>query len=312
MARDRANINTAIWTDDDWRELTRDEHWLYTLLLTHGTLSYAGVADWRPGRLAQNSSDTTADDVERIGALLQSKRFILIDPETEEVLVRSFLRHDGLLKQPKLAVSMVNAYGSVSSRMIRKVIIHELQRLHDEYPEWRAFAVDQVTALLKLSGADMATFTPGFTPPLTPAFTPNATQGQDLPTSTATTTSTSPSGDRESAPKRATRLPDGWTPSQSVYDAMAAESPAVDLDSEHRKFTDHWKAQPGAKGVKLDWDATWRNWIRRAAEYAAPRGYSTPDQRRAENVHRISQHNPWTPDQPTPDQWGEGVRALGR
>ena len=116
----------------------------------------------------------------------------------------------------------------------------------------------------------------------------------------------------ESAPKRATRLPDGWTPSQSVYDAMAAESPAVDLDSEHRKFTDHWKAQPGAKGVKLDWDATWRNWIRRAAEYAAPRGYSTPDQRRAENVHRISQHNPWTPDQTTPDQWGEGVRALGR
>ena len=36
------------------------------------------------------------------------------------------------------------------------------------------------------------------------------------------------------------------------------------------------------------------------------------DQRRAENVHRISQHNPWTPGQPTPDQWGEGVRALGR
>jgi len=28
-------------------------------------------------------------------------------------------------------------------------------------------------------------------------------------------------------------------------------------------FRDHWVAQAGAKGVKLDWLATWRNWIRR-------------------------------------------------
>jgi hypothetical protein len=27
-------------------------------------------------------------------------------------------------------------------------------------------------------------------------------------------------------------------------------------------FRDYWIAQPGAKGVKLDWDATWRNWVR--------------------------------------------------
>ena len=28
------------------------------------------------------------------------------------------------------------------------------------------------------------------------------------------------------------------------------------------KFKDYWIAQPGQKGVKLDWDATWRNWVR--------------------------------------------------
>jgi hypothetical protein len=27
-------------------------------------------------------------------------------------------------------------------------------------------------------------------------------------------------------------------------------------------FKDYWIAQPGQKGVKLDWSATWRNWIR--------------------------------------------------
>jgi hypothetical protein len=28
-------------------------------------------------------------------------------------------------------------------------------------------------------------------------------------------------------------------------------------------FRDYWKAQPGLKGVKADWEATWRNWCRR-------------------------------------------------
>ena len=28
------------------------------------------------------------------------------------------------------------------------------------------------------------------------------------------------------------------------------------------KFKDYWIAQPGQKGVKLDWFATWRNWVR--------------------------------------------------
>ena len=42
----------------------------------------------------------------------------------------------------------------------------------------------------------------------------------------------------------------GWTGAQAV--------------SEAEKFRDYWIAQPGAKGRKCDWQATWRNWIRRA------------------------------------------------
>ena len=32
------------------------------------------------------------------------------------------------------------------------------------------------------------------------------------------------------------------------------------------KFHDHWIAQPGRKGVKLDWQATWRNWVRNESD----------------------------------------------
>jgi len=30
----------------------------------------------------------------------------------------------------------------------------------------------------------------------------------------------------------------------------------------YESFADYWISVPGAKGVKLDWDATWRTWIR--------------------------------------------------
>lgn len=56
---------------------------------------------------------------------------------------------------------------------------------------------------------------------------------------------------------RGTRLPADWMPSDNL-----------DRTSELEKFRDYWIAQPGQKGVKVDWDATWRNWIRRADERA--------------------------------------------
>jgi hypothetical protein len=61
-------------------------------------------------------------------------------------------------------------------------------------------------------------------------------------------------GKRET--KRATRLPDTWHP--------RAEDGLDNL--ELAKFRDYWRAVPGQKGVKLDWDATWRNWLRTAGK----------------------------------------------
>jgi hypothetical protein len=72
----------------------------------------------------------------------------------------------------------------------------------------------------------------------------------------------------QAAPKRprATRLPDDWMPPPDVIESMKAEHPAVDFRAEHAKFVDYWKAKSGKDATKVDWAATWRNWIRRAAE----------------------------------------------
>lgn len=190
MARDRANINTNIWTDQDWRNLPGAQQLLYLLLTSHPTLSYAGVADWREARLAAMTADATPQSVREAAEGLQAERFVFIDDETEEILVRSFLRHDGLLKQPKLSISMVNAYAAIASARIREVVTFELQKLYAEFPEWAAFGQEKVLALVKGKGTDMAEFTLGLTPSFTPEFTLNVAQADPLPTTTATTTST--------------------------------------------------------------------------------------------------------------------------
>jgi uncharacterized protein YdaU (DUF1376 family) len=54
--------------------------------------------------------------------------------------------------------------------------------------------------------------------------------------------------------QRGTRLPEDWKPKEHL-----------DRMDEFDAFRDYWIAVPGQRGVKLDWDATWRNWIRRSS-----------------------------------------------
>ncbi len=64
--------------------------------------------------------------------------------------------------------------------------------------------------------------------------------------------------------KRGARLPDDWMPSQTDLNEAVCKISDARVSEELLKFKDYWKAQPGQRGVKLDWDATWRNWIRNA------------------------------------------------
>ena len=66
--------------------------------------------------------------------------------------------------------------------------------------------------------------------------------------------------------KRGTRIPDGYDPDPELWSWAAQRLPQERIQDELDKFRDYWSAQPGWRGVKLDWDATFRNWIRRASE----------------------------------------------
>lgn len=79
----------------------------------------------------------------------------------------------------------------------------------------------------------------------------------------ATATTSKPS---KPSKARGTRLPDGWQPDPALVDWTRANAPAAANSLEVDRFRDYWTAQPGAKGRKTDWAATWRNWARRCQE----------------------------------------------
>ena len=62
--------------------------------------------------------------------------------------------------------------------------------------------------------------------------------------------------------KRGSRLTQDWFLTKAMGDWATQERPDLDVRQVAEQFKDYWVAQAGQKGVKLDWDATWRNWVR--------------------------------------------------
>jgi uncharacterized protein YdaU (DUF1376 family) len=65
--------------------------------------------------------------------------------------------------------------------------------------------------------------------------------------------------------KNGTRLPVDFSVTPEIK-TFALENHLPNPDDEICKFVDYWTGVPGAKGRKLDWQATFRNWLRKAAE----------------------------------------------
>lgn len=150
--RQYALIHRAILDDPSWRCLTRSQQNLYLLLLLKLSTNLCGIVDWRPKKLAVNASDMTVETIEADAVVLEKKLYIVRDEDTDEVLIRSFLRNDAPLKSSKTAIAVRSSYTDTASSKLRGVIVFELQRLYKEQRDWQGW--DQVKDLLDLPSID--------------------------------------------------------------------------------------------------------------------------------------------------------------
>ena len=226
--------------------------------------------------------------------------FVITDSDTGEIFVRSLLRRDSAWKQPNLLKQAMDASEEIESPRILAALLTEVRRLPVEestseqvttlIPQWIRF-LEQGTAYPSAyppanppdeSGADPpgdGSLYPADDPSGDPSGNGRARAGSSKLLSPIPLT---PSSSSLSAPaardrKTGTRLPEDWRPSPELAAWFAANCPHVDGRIEHAQFRDYWRGKAGKDGRKLDWDATWRNWMRRAESRSAPRG--RPDRR---------------------------------
>lgn len=129
MARAHARVFARIWADKDFRLLSEAGQRMYLLLLSQADLNYAGVLPLTERRWANLCEESTSDGVEGAVEELTNARYVVVDYDTEELLVRTFIRNDELWKQPKvLAVALREALAT-ASRGVRAALADELERV---------------------------------------------------------------------------------------------------------------------------------------------------------------------------------------
>lgn len=156
MPRDHARTYTAIWDDPDWRKLNQSAQHVYWMLTSNKDISYCGVLPFVAGRFIDHCSDLTPVKFAASIRSLEKFRYVVVDRKTQELLVRSFIRHDKILARRNIGNACARALGRVHSAPIRDAVMHELSRLYLEdskregwigFKDYDAMAFDMTCAM---------------------------------------------------------------------------------------------------------------------------------------------------------------------
>lgn len=140
MVHKYVRIKVSINDDPDFEALSLEAQWLYQrVLLTHPSLSACGVVDWRPKRLLGKAANVSYLKIQRAAAELERARFVLFDLESEEALVRTYIRHDEPLRNPRMAAAVITAYQGIGSQELRAAVVSEIVRERAEHPEYSSW-----------------------------------------------------------------------------------------------------------------------------------------------------------------------------
>lgn len=251
MARSHAKLLTSIWLDDDFRALSPDAQWLYMALLSQSNLSYAGVAPLTKRRWAGLSARQTPHVVGEALAELEAARYVLVDDDTEEVLIRSFIRHDGGLKIPNVAKATVTAVACIASPRLRA---EALAGVPDEYLDlFEQLLVEPLPEGLAEPSAEpipepSLACVPNPCPSPSPSSSPPLALVDDTPPRAATKAKA-----RTSEPADGTLTERRWGyASTRGMTRSTAEHQWTEFLEHHRAKGNRWQ----------DWDLAWQKWVR--------------------------------------------------
>jgi hypothetical protein len=216
MARSHAKLFCSIWEDEDFIALPGSAQRLYMLLISQRKTTMVGCLDLKPARWARLAPDTTIDDIRHAARQLAAARFIVLDEETDELVVRTLVRHDGIraVANSKLLMGFWGQWEAIESPALRRVVI-------DNVPDdvWEAKRFTPPAAALEMRRSD---------PPEPPVPTDGSNRERELVPSNGSDHRTDPA--RAHVPPSAFRLPPSALSSSVVTETGDEPMPVDDDD----------------------------------------------------------------------------------
>ena len=262
MARHFAPIKTSIWDDPEFQALNSEEQRLYLMLFSQSGISSVGLVPMTLKRWANSTRGMTIKALSKTLQGLSDALFIVVDWDREELLVRSFVRHDGGYTNSLRLKAIQRESRGIGSKLLAGVLAHELTRLGIEHA---------------ISEAPYDARSKGHRSPIEGV---SKGAGSGYVSTVGDGTLTEPetrTGNREPGPAplasgiaRPTRIPEPFVISEEMLNWASTEVPGIDIKRTTDKFVDYWRGAT-KNATKSDWPATWRNWLRRDFEEHPPR-----------------------------------------
>lgn len=129
MARSEARLSVDIWNDAEFLALDEGEQRAFMFVISQIDLAHDGVIPLRIPRWARKARNLTPEQLQQRVAGLAANRFVVVDYEAGELLVRSFIRRDKVYRQPNVLRAAADHLPLVESPLIRRELAIEIARI---------------------------------------------------------------------------------------------------------------------------------------------------------------------------------------
>ena len=128
MARSYTKLVVTISTDVDFIALSLPAKFVYVMLLSMPKVSPAGCIEYRPAKWSRMDRTFTESTISDAVDELSERGFVMRDDDTEEVFIRSFIKHDGGTRNSNMAKSVLSSIGLIESPRLRAAAHREFER----------------------------------------------------------------------------------------------------------------------------------------------------------------------------------------
>lgn len=269
-------VDTAFWTDPKVRQLSKECRYLLLYFITNTHTHISGIY-YLPRAVISHETGVNGYGIDTLCDTLSSSGFCAFDREREIVWVKNMMRYQGRGEK-----HIKSAARHLVEDLHKSPLTHEFV---DAYPEVKREIDDRVSK----GYPGLALLIPN-----SQVLIPNS---QIL----------NPDSDKSAKSKtiqKKTCIPDDFVVTQTMIVWASDNGFSLDdVELESPAFIDHFK---GSGVMKLDWVATWRNWMRRSKTF-----HQKPNRIRSKAITEFDHPPPIDEDDPEYIELREWAKTKG-